>query len=75
MYPFEVALDAKMDALYDKEQAKFDEKHKVLIDAIKSTKKHLTKCEVQKRCAKVRIAKKNGFVMMKRHVTRKNRSS
>lgn len=86
MYPFEAELDAKinafydkeqakMDAFYDKEQAKFDEKHKVLLDAYKSTKKHLTKCEVQKHCAKLRIAKKNGFVKMRLHKTRKNRSS
>lgn len=30
---------------------------------------------VQKRCAKVRITKKNGFVMMRRRVTTRNRSS
>lgn len=66
--PFTVALKAKVDAFYDKEQAKFDEKHKVLLDAIKSTMKHLTKCEVQKRCAKVRIAKKNGFAIRHRFV-------
>lgn len=65
--PLEDALEDKIVAFATKERAKFDEKHKSLIESLDSTVKHLKKCRTHQSNAKVRIAKKHGYARRPRH--------
>ena len=60
--PLEHAFQDKIEALRKKERAKFDVDNKRLIDLINAAIKDMKKCRAYERNAKLRIAKKHGFV-------------
>ena len=66
--PLEDALDDKIEALQKKERAKFDLKNKQVIDSFDAAMKEMIKCRALERSAKLRIAKKHGFVVRRRRM-------
>lgn len=68
--PLEDAIDDKIEAFEKKERAKFDAKNKRVIDSFDAACKEITKCRTHERNAKLRIAKKHGFVRRSRSMRR-----